>query len=199
MNKIFVLALLLAMVATSSASLVIFEAGDYIICMDKKMEISKIGDLDFWPMLAGFDKINSREEYEQNLYSLEIKDVLSGSQDGTEAGVLGRATVIELHNSGDTKSMMNDFIFIPVPIGNTTIGKVMMINTTLYNGTFEIGGNERTPHYVRFNVDDTTQCEIYNSNTNEHDFKEFLGGLDVIPKSKIVETMPKLLSTSAAK
>ncbi len=154
------------------------------------MEISEIGDLTIWPIVAGFKEITSRDEYKYNVYEFELTSILSTSADGQETGLIPVPTRITLWQSPYDASAIP--IFIPLEVGNVTIGKVMKIDAKLYTGNFTYEGTTRTPYFVTFPINDTMNCQIYDPNTYEDSFRELLSGFDVIPKKDLPAKLPLL-------
>ena len=67
-----------------------FEAGNYVICMNQNMDITSLGSTDTWPIAAGFDQVTTREEVKSEVYSLNFAPVFSSDNSGgTKSGLIG--------------------------------------------------------------------------------------------------------------
>jgi hypothetical protein len=192
--RYFAIGLILLLIALPavSASLSIFEAGDYAICIDKDLVFNDVGSLKLWPAAIGFDKTDSRDEFKYDVYELKLSTVLEDFDGSKYFGLVSTPIHIKLWRSPYNGSSLPHFVFVPEIVGNVTVGKVMKINTTLISGEVTHQGATHTPYFVQFPINDAENCEIYDPNTDEDAFRELLSGIDIISKEDLPSKMPSL-------
>lgn len=178
--------ILLALIGCASASLVLFEAGNYVICMDKNMEINSAAGSDLWPMLVGFAGPSSRNAYENEVYEFKFTPVLSTN----DIGLIPKPIILTIWKPPYDAS--GSLLFTPRPDGDAIVGKIKKIKTTIYTGDFTFMGETKTPYFVNFSIDSQTQCQIYDPNTSKDTFTKLLSGLDIIQKKDLTAMLPKL-------
>jgi len=174
-----------SLVAPVSASVVMFEMGDYAVVLNKDMDITD-SSLKIWPMLAGFKSPESRAEFASGSYTLQLRTLLGDASD--DAGLIVPGPDIYIWNATlNGKQDMNDnLIYIPESSGNVKIGRMNPINTTLYKGEFNLSdGLKRTPFFVYLSLDKNFRCWIYNPDARESDFLELLQNIDIIAKKDL--------------
>ena len=178
--------MIMALVATTSASLTMFEAGNYVVCIDKNMEINSAGGSDLWPILAGFAGPSSRDAHKNEVYEFKFTPVLFTN----DIGLVPKPIILTIWKPPyDAAGTM---LFTPRPDGDVVVGKITKIKTTVYTGDFEFMGETRTPYFVNFSIDSQTQCQIYDPSTSKDTFTKLLSGLDIIPKKDLAAMLPKL-------
>jgi hypothetical protein len=174
---------LLLLTVHGSATLAMYEAGKAVICIDDDFEKNEIGSMvDYYPTLY-FEPANSREEVRNNEYTF-VKTDVSIMTPGDLAIV---TKPIRVMISDDAIDINESFTFVPNPVKNISIGKLGLINTTLYAGSWE----DQTPHLVAF-TEGNFSCCIYGQDIKQDEIEDFLSKIDVISKEDLADYLPKL-------
>jgi hypothetical protein len=176
--------ILILLAAQGSASLAMYEAGKAVICIDDDFEMddSKLSLLEMYPTIY-FEPISSREDVRNNNYNLIFTDI----------GILSKsdfATVfkpIRIMISDQPFDPVSTFTFKPTPAKNITVGKLGLVNTTLYSGSWE----KQTPHFVTF-TEGNFSCCIYGQDIDQEEMEDFLKRIDVVNKSDLAIYLPSL-------
>jgi hypothetical protein len=79
------------------------------------------------------------------------------------------------------------FTFKPEPVKNMSIGRLDLVNTTLYKGSWE----EQTPHLAAFTMGNFSCC-IYNQDITQDKMEDLLGRIDIVGKEDIATYLPLL-------
>jgi len=167
-----------------SSSLAIYEAGNAAICIDHDFEKKDlaISLFDTYPTIY-FEPISSREEVKNNEYNLIFTDI--GILDNSDLAKVSKPIRIMISDLPfDLESL---FVFELNPVKNITIGKLGLINTTLYNGSWQ----KQTPHLVAFEEGDFS-CYIYGQDIDQDDMEEFLAHIDILSKEDLAANLPQL-------
>ena len=164
-----------------SASLVMFEAGNAVICIDDEFEKKELGDImDFYPAIY-FDPV-TREHAKKNEYTLSINEITITTPE--HFGVEGIPIRVMISNRPFDLGI---FTFTPTPVKSVVVGKLGRINTTLYNGSIE----DQTPYLVAF-TDGNLSCCIYDQDGTQRDMEDFLKRIDIISKEEFPSKLPLL-------
>jgi len=181
-NLLFGLILMiLALDMPVSANLVMFEAGNAVICIDDELEKKELGDtINFYPSIY-FDPV-TREHAKKNEYTLSINEITITSPE--HLGVVSIPIRVMISNMPFDLGI---FTFSPTPVKNVVVGKLGRINTTLYNGSLE----DQTPYLVTF-TDGNLSCCIYDQDGTQKDMEDFLKRIDIISKEELPSKLPLL-------
>ncbi len=185
--KLSILCIALAMLAAqASATMAMYEAGKAVICIDEDFEKgdSSISLFDTYPTIY-FEPISSREEVKNNEYNLIFTDIGIMDKSNLDVAVVSKPITIMISDLPlDPESL---FVFDINPVKNIKIGKLGLVNTTLYNGSWQ----EQTPHLVAF-AEGNFSCCIYGQDIRQKDMEDFLARIDIISKDALSANLPKL-------
>jgi hypothetical protein len=181
---ILLLAVCLAILSVSmgSASLAIYEVGKAAICIEDKFEKANLGGflLDTYPTIY-FEPVTSREQVKNNEYNFFINKVNILN----DRGFIEKPIWVMI--SDNPFNLDDTFSFDPQPVKIVPVGRLSMINTTLYNGSWE----EQTPHVVTFTQENFSCC-IYSQDIRQDAMEALLKRIDVVNKNDLVTLLPVL-------
>lgn len=180
--------LLIALPMNGSASLAMYEAGKAVICIDEDIEKSDLlSAMDVYPAIY-FEPITSREEVKDNYYRLLINKITIMTS--MDLATMDKPTSITISD----KPLVGEdiFVFDIVPKKNVSIGKLGLVNTTMYSGDWM----DQTPHFVIFSGNGFYCC-IYNQDISEKSFLDLIGRVDILNKSELASKLSHLWSEEA--
>jgi hypothetical protein len=175
----YILLLILFAAQQGSASLAIYEAGKAAICIDDTFEKEEIV-FSFYPTIY-FEPVTSREQVRNNEYTLIINKI--GVL--TDRGVILKP--IRIMISDNPFDPNTTFSFVPSTVKTVLVGRLGLINTTLYAGSW----SEQTPHFVTF-TEGNFSCCIYGQDIEQYEIEDFLKRIDVLNKSNLDAFLPLL-------
>jgi hypothetical protein len=180
-QTLILLALMAIIIPEALASVSVFEAGPFAIILNQNMEkteilssVSTIPVLWFTPVTSKLYAKESRELIKENYYEFEISDAVL-FPDATSINHPMTVFITENLNRS-----LSDFAFTGKPVKEISVGRLRLINTTLYSGDWM----EQTPHYVEFSIDGF-KCLIYHQDISETSFIERLQNIDIIKKADL--------------
>lgn len=173
---------ILFLAAQGSATLAMYEAGKAVICIEDDFEKNDLLTfLDTYPTIY-FEPITSREEVKNNEYNLTFTDISILSND---MSAVAKPTKIMI--SDKPFDLTSVFAFESEPVKNISIGRLGVVNTTLYKGSWL----EQTPHVVAFTVGNFSCC-IYNQDIRQDEMEDLLGRIDIVRKEDLAAYLPRL-------
>lgn len=184
MKKLVLLLTIFSLIIVhAAASLAMYEAGKAVICIDEKFEKNDLGNMfDVYPATY-FEPVTSREEVKNNEYTLVVNEVTIMSPG--DIGMVGKP--IRIMISDNSFDLDATFSFKPSPVKSISMGRLGLINTTLYTGEW----SKQTPHLVAF-TEENFSCCIYGQDIEQDEMEEFLGKIDVVSKEDLATFLPKL-------
>jgi len=137
---------------------------------------------DIYPTMY-FKTVTSRDEVKNNEYTFIINEITIVSPG--DLAVLKKPITIMV--SDNPFNLDDTFSFAPSPVKTVSVGKLGLINTTLYTGSW----SDQTPHLVAF-TEGNFSCCIYSQDIEQDEMEEFLSKIDVFSKEDLAAFLPKL-------
>lgn len=186
MKSLFILLALCMLASLGAASLTMYEAGKVVICVDDDLEVAdpEWSMFETYPSVY-FEPIDSREQVQDNFYKLHLNKIMLMEVGDVTDAMIDKPTSIMISDKPLVGSDL--FSFEGQPVKNVTVGKLGLVNTTLYTGEW----SSQTPHFVTFEGNGFYCC-IYNQDISMVSFTEQLARIDVLAKTDLPTYLSRL-------